>query len=85
MSGYIKHFQNGGKNMSSVIKNDDVLDIYKEILDKIKGESNIKFHSMPVSDEKYIKAKVREFNGVIKTDFLGDETPKESMHYTCIA
>ena len=31
------------------------------------------------------KAKVREFNGVIKTNFLGDKIPKESMHYTCIA
>ena len=40
---------------------------------------------MPVYGEKYIKAKVREFNGVIKTNFLGDEIPKESMHYTCIA
>ena len=40
---------------------------------------------MPVYDEKYIKAKVREFNGVIKTNFLGDEIPKESMHYICIA
>ena len=29
--------------------------------------------------------KVREFNGVIKTNFLGDEIPKENMHYTCIA
>ena len=28
---------------------------------------------------------VREFNGVIKTNFLGDEIPKESMHYTGIA
>ena len=33
---------------------------------------NIKFHSMPVYDENYIKAKVREFNGVIKTNFLSD-------------
>ena len=40
---------------------------------------------MPVYDEKYVKAKVREFNGVIKTNFLGDEIPKEDMHYTCIA
>ena len=40
---------------------------------------------MSVYDEKYIKAKVREFNGVIKTNFLGDEIPKEIMHYTCIA
>ena len=46
---------------------------------------NIKFHSMPVYDENYIKAKVREFNGVIKTNFLSDKTPKEDVHYTCIA
>ena len=85
MTGYIKYFENGGKNMSFVIKDDDVLDKYNEIWDKIKGKLNIKFHSMPVYDEKYIKAKVREFNGVIKTNFLGDEIPKESMHYICIA
>ena len=29
----------------------------------------------------YIKAKAREFDGKIKTNFLGDE----NMHYTCIA
>ena len=40
---------------------------------------------MPVYDEKYINAKVREFNGVIKTNVLGDEIPKESMHHVCIA
>ena len=40
---------------------------------------------MPVYDEKYIKAKVREFNGVIKTNLLGDEIPNKGMHYTCIA
>ena len=40
---------------------------------------------MPAYDETYIKAKVREFDGVIKTNFLGDEIPKENMHYTCIA
>ena len=36
MSGYIKYFENGGKNMSFVIKDDDVLDKYNEIWDKIK-------------------------------------------------
>ena len=85
MTGYIKYFENGGKNMSFVIKDDDVLDKYNEIWDKIKETLSIKFLSMPVYDEKYIKAKVREFNGVIKTNFLGDEVPKENEHYTCIA
>ena len=33
---------------------------------------------MSVYDDQYIKAKVREFNGVIKRNFLGDEIPKES-------
>ena len=85
MTGYIKYFENGGKNMTFVIKDDDVLDKYNEIWDKIKKKLSIKLHSMPVYDEKYIKAKVREFNGVIKTNFLSDEVPKENEHYTCIA
>ena len=70
MSGYIKYFENGGKNMSFMVKNDNVLDKYNEIRNKIKNKLNTKFHSMLVYDEKYIKAKVREFNGVIKTKFI---------------
>ena len=85
MTEYMKYFENGRKNMSFVIKDDDVLDKYNEIWDKIKETLSIKFHSMPVYDEKYIEAKVREFSGVIKTNFLGDEVPKENEHYTCIA
>ena len=83
--GYIKHFENGGKNMSFVIKDDDVLDEYNEIWDKIKEKLNIKFHSMPIYDGKYIKAKVRGLNVAIKTNFLGDEITKENVHYTWIA
>ena len=71
--------------MSFVIKDDDVLDKCNEIWDKIKTYLNIKYHSMPVYDEKYIKAKEREFNGVIKINFLSDEIPKEDMHYPCKA
>ena len=69
MSGYIKYFKNGGKNMSFMIKDDNVLDKYNEIWDKIKEKLSIKFHSMPVYDQTYIKAKVREFDGVIKQTF----------------
>ena len=77
MIGYIKYFENGETNMFFVIKDNDLLDKYIEIWDKIKETLSIKFHSMPVYDEKYIKAKVREFNGVIKTNFLGDKIPRE--------
>ena len=40
---------------------------------------------MPLYDEKCMKAEVREFSGVIKTNFLSDEVSKENEHYTCIA
>ena len=54
MSGYIKYFEKGGKNMFFIIKDDDVLDKYNEIWNNIKEELNKKFHSVPVYDEKYI-------------------------------
>ena len=85
MSGYIKYFENESKSMSFFIKDDEVWDKYNEILFVIKDKLGIKFHSKPVYKQKYLKAKVREFDGVIKTNFLGNDMPKENMHYTCIA
>ena len=58
MSGYAKCFKSGGKNMSFVIKDDDALDKYNETWNKIKKTLNIKSHSTPVYDGKYIKTKV---------------------------
>ena len=71
--------------MSFVINNGGLLEKYNEIWNKIKNTLNIKFHSMPVYDEKYLKAKVRKFNGVIKINFLVDEITKQKVHYACIA
>ena len=68
-----------------MVKVDNVLDKYNKIWDKIKENLNIKFNSKPICDQKYLKAKVREFDGKIKTNFLGDGVPKENMHYICIA
>ena len=77
MSGYRKYFENGGKNMMCWINTMKFGTRLKTL--------NIKLHSIPVYDEKYMKAKVREFNSVIKTNFLGDEILKENVHCTCIA
>ena len=66
--------------MLFVIKDDSVPDKYNEIWDKIKETLNIKLHRMPVYDEKYIKVKAREFNGVIKRNFVGMKISKEDMH-----
>ena len=68
-----------------MIADDSVLVKYNEISNKIKKTLNIKYHSMHVSDGKYIKAKIKIFNGLVNTNFGGDEVPKEGGHRTCIA
>ena len=84
INGYIKYFENGRK-MSFLIKNSEVWEKYEDIWDVIKNKLNIKFHSQPIYENKYLKAKVREFNGDIKTNFLGNNVPKENTYYACIA
>ena len=71
--------------MSFLIKNDEVWEKYEQIWDVIKNKLKIKFHTLPVYDKKYLKTKVREYDGVVKTKLLGNDVPKENMHYTCIA
>ena len=51
MSGRIKYFKNGGKNMSFLIKNDEVWEKYEEIWDVIKNKLGIKFHSEPIYEK----------------------------------
>ena len=85
MNGYIKYFKNGEKNMSLLTKNSEVWEKYEDSWDVIKTKLNIKFHSEPVYENKYLKAKVREFDGSIEKNFLGNNIPKENTYYTCIA
>ena len=69
---------------SFLIKDDEVREKYEEIWKVIKKKLGIKFHSKPIYEQKYLKAKVREYDSVIKTNFLGNGVPKENMHDTCI-
>ena len=55
MIGYIKYFEYGGKNMSFLIKDDEVWEKYEQIWDVIKNKLKIKIHSLPVYDKKILK------------------------------
>ena len=72
MSGYIKHFENGGENISFEIEEESVYLKYAEIWNKIKDILNVKFNSEPIYDDKYIKTKVKTFNNTINKLFSGD-------------
>ena len=65
--------------------NNEVWEEYQHIWDVIKDKLGIEFHSEPVYEYWYLKAKVRGFDGMIKANFLGNDIPKENNHYTCIA
>ena len=56
--------------MSFLIKKEEVWEKYEEIWNVIKNKLNIKFHSQPIYENKYLKAKVREFDGKIRPTFL---------------
>ena len=71
--------------MSFLIKDEKVWRKYEQIWDVIKNKLSITFHCKPIYESKYLKTRVREYDGAIKTNFLGIGVPKENMHYSCIA
>ena len=72
------------EKMSVKIK-DDIILVKYEIWKKIKKALDIKFHSKPAYDEKYIKAKVKTFSGVVNTVFSDNKIPNECIYYSSIA
>ena len=72
MNGCTKYFEYGNSNMSFFIKDDEVEEKYEQIWDAIKNKLKIKFYSDPVYECKYLKTKVKEYDGTIKTIFLGN-------------
>ena len=85
MSGFIKYFDNGSKNMSFMTNDNEVYSKYSEIWSKIKKHLGVKFSTNPIRNEKYLTTKVKIFNGVNNTTFTDDKIPRERNHYVCIA
>ena len=79
MSGYIKYFDDGVKNLSFVTDNKEVYEKYNEIWNVVK-----KRFVNPVHDDKYIIAKLKIFKNVNMTTFTNNVIPIEKTHYTCI-
>ena len=65
--------------MSFFIEDENVYLKYIKIWNKIKKLLNIKFHSQPIHDNKYIKTKVKTFDETINTFFSDNKVPKEKI------
>ena len=84
MNGYIKYFDDGGKNMSFVTDDEEIYKKYNEMWEVVRKLLKLKFTVGPVRDDKYIVAKLKIFNKINRTTFTDNIIPFEKNHYTCI-
>ena len=84
MNGYIKYFDDGGKNMSFVTDDEKVYEKYDEIWNVVKGLLKLKFVASPIRNDKYILAKLKIFKKKNLTTFNNNIVPIEKNHYICI-
>ena len=88
MNGYIKYFDNGGKNMTFVTDNGKVYAKYNEIWEVIRKLLKVKITINLVQYDKYLVAKLKIFNRINRTTFFNnnnDNIPIERNHYICIS
>ena len=84
MDGYIKYFDDGGKNMSFATDDEKIYKKYNKIWEVIRNLLKIDFTVNPVIDDKYLVAKLKTFNGINRTTFTNNAIPIEKDHYICI-
>ena len=84
MSGYIKYFDDGGKNMSFVMDDKEVYEKYNEIWEVVKKLLKLKFFVSPIRNDKYIISKSKIFKKINRTTFTDNVVPIEKNHYICI-
>ena len=84
MNGCIKYFDDGGKNMSFVMDNEEVYEKYNEIWEVVRKLLKVKFTLDPVRDDKYLITKLKIFNGINRTTFTNNAIPIERTSYNYI-
>ena len=85
MDGYIKYFDDGGKNMSFVTDDEKIYKKYNEIWEVVKNLLKIDFTVSPVRDDIYLVAKLKIFNKINRTTFNNNNyIHMERNHYICI-
>ena len=86
MNGYIKYFDDGGKNMSFVMDDEETKYLkYNEIWEVVRKLLKVDFTVGPVRDDKYLVAKLKIFDRITRRTFNNNNAiPIERNHYICI-
>ena len=85
MDGYIKYFDDGGKNMSFATDDEKIYKKYNEIWEVVRNLLKLDFTVSPVRDDIYLVAKLKIFDRINRTIFHNNNyIPMEKNHYICI-
>ena len=71
--------------MTFLIKDDELLQKYNEIRDKVSNIIKKGFNSGTAYHEKYLKTKIKSYEGKIKTKFHGNKVESEGSQYICLS
>ena len=74
-SAYVKSYDGQTKWMCFLITDDELLEKYNTIQDKVSADIKKEFDSQPVYKKEFLKAKMK-FHGHEVTDFYGKKIPK---------
>ena len=90
MTGYLNIFKDGARKMSFFTTNNEFLERYTAIWEKISDLVNKKFDSDPIYNNKYINTKIRSYNNDIKTNFRNidnknNKLPEKNKPYKCVS
>ena len=69
------------KFMSSLIKDDDLLEKFNEIWEKVKNSIKKEIDNEPLCHEKYLKTKIRSYNGKTNTSFHNNKMPNKGSQF----
>ena len=80
MSAYRRDFDET-KYMSFLIKDDEFLERYNEIWEKVRNITKKEFDIEPIYNEKYLRTKRKSYNGKINKNVHNNKIPKESSQF----
>ena len=90
MTGYLNILEDGTRKMSFLTDNNEFLERYTKIWEKISDLIDKKFDSDPVYNNKYINTKIRSYNNDIMTNFYdidnkNNKLPEKNKPCRCMS
>ena len=83
-SAYVKIYDGQTKGMYFLIENDELLEKYNSIWDKVSADIKKEFDSEPAYNKEFFKIKIKSHGDEV-TEFFYKKIPEVDSNHTCVA